>query len=89
MPTPYATADGFPSWPARYKGYEQLSAQITRFFRFWSIYVGGENITNFKQKNPVIGADDPWGPNFDSTMIWGPVHGTIGYIGIRLNWNKI
>ena len=89
MPTPYATADGFPSWPARYKGYEQLSVQITRFFRFWSIYVGGENITNFKQKNPVIGADDPWGPNFDSTMIWGPVHGTIGYIGIRLNWNKI
>ena len=89
MPTPYATADGFPSWPARYKGYEQLSAQITRFFRFWSIYVGGENITNFKQKNPVIGADDPWGPNFDSTLIWGPVHGTIGYIGIRLNWNKI
>ena len=89
MPTPYATADGFPSWPARYKGYEQLSAQITRFFRFWSIYVGGENITNFKQKNPVIGADNPWGPNFDSTMIWGPVHGTIGYIGIRLNWNKI
>lgn len=89
MPTPYATADGFPSWPARYKGYEQLSAQITRFFRFWSIYVGGENITNFKQKNPVIAADDPWGPNFDSTMIWGPVHGTIGYIGIRLNWNKI
>ena len=89
MPTPYATADGFPSWPARYKGYEQLSAQITRFFRFWSIYVGGENITNFKQKNPVIGANDPWGPNFDSTMIWGPVHGTIGYIGIRLNWNKI
>lgn len=89
MPTPYATADGFPSWPVRYKGYEQLSAQITRFFRFWSIYVGGENITNFKQKNPVIGADDPWGPNFDSTMIWGPVHGTIGYIGIRLNWNKI
>lgn len=89
MPTPYATADGSPSWPARYKGYEQLSAQITRFFRFWSIYVGGENITNFKQKNPVIGADDPWGPNFDSTMIWGPVHGTIGYIGIRLNWNKI
>lgn len=89
MPTPYTTADGFPSWPARYKGYEQLSAQITRFFRFWSIYVGGENITNFKQKNPVIGADDPWGPNFDSTLIWGPVHGTIGYIGIRLNWNKI
>ena len=89
MPAPYATADGSPSWPARYDGYEQLNAQLTRFFRHWSIYAGGENITNFKQKDPIIGADDPWGPDFDSTMIWGPVHGAVYYIGVRVNWNKI
>ncbi len=51
----------------------------------WSIYVGGENLTNFKQKNPIIDAANPWGNNFDSTMIWGPVHGAKGYIGIRFN----
>ena len=89
LPTAYTTAEGLPSWDERYKGYEQLSAQVTRFFRYWSIYAGGENITGFKQKNPIIGANDPWGPNFDSTMIWGPVHGAIYYIGVRLNWNKI
>lgn len=89
MPTAYTTAEGQPSWNERYKGYEQLSAQVTRFFRYWSIYAGGENITGFKQKNPIIGANDPWGSNFDSTMIWGPVHGAIYYIGVRLNWNKI
>ena len=72
-----------------YPAYEQLSAQVTRFFRHWSIYAGGENITGFKQKNPIIGADDPWGSHFDSTMIWGPLHGAVYYIGIRLNWNKI
>ena len=89
MPTAYTTNEGQPSWSERYKGYEQLSAQVTRFFRYWSIYAGGENITGFKQKNPIIGADDPWSSNFDSTMIWGPIHGPIYYIGVRLNWNRI
>lgn len=89
MPTPYTTADGTPSWQQRYKGYEQLSAQVTRFFRHWSIYAGGENITGFRQKNPIVGADDPWGPDFDATMVWGPMHGAVYYIGVRLNWNKI
>ncbi|MBO7538551.1 MAG: TonB-dependent receptor, partial [Prevotella sp.] len=89
MPTAYTTNEGQPSWSERYKGYEQLSAQVTRFFRYWSIYAGGENITGFKQKNPIIGADNPWGSYFDSTMIWGPIHGPVYYIGVRLNWNKI
>ena len=53
--------------------------------RRWSIYVGGENLTNFKQKNPIIDAANPWGDNFDSTMIWGPVHGAKAYVGIRFN----
>ena len=89
MPDPYATADGSTSWDSRYKGYEQLNAQVTRFFRYWSIYAGGENITGRRQKNPIIAADDPWGPNFDATMVWGPLHGAVYYIGIRINWEKI
>ena len=89
MPASYVDSKSKPSWNERYKAYEQLSAQVTRFFRHWSIYAGGENITGFKQKNPIIGADDPWGSNFDSTMIWGPIHGPVYYIGVRLNWNKI
>ena len=89
MPSAYTAATGRPSWDQRYKGYEQLSAQITRFFRHWSIYAGGENITGFRQKNPIVGADDPWKSNFDSTMVWGPVHGALYYVGVRFNWNKI
>ena len=85
MPTPETLADGTLSWNERYKGFEQLSFQITRFFRNWSIYIGGENLTNFKQKNAIIGADNPWGDNFDASMIWGPMHGAKGYIGVRYN----
>lgn len=88
MPSRYILEDGTPSWSARYGSFEQLSVQITRYFRHWSIYVGGENLTNFKQKNPIIDAANPWGENFDSTMIWGPVHGAKAYIGIHFNWAR-
>ena len=88
MPSRYILEDGTPSWSARYGSFEQLSVQITRYFRRWSIYEGGENLTNFKQKNPIIDAANPWGENFDSTMIWGPVHGAKAYIGIRFNWAR-
>lgn len=89
MPNPYTLADGSPSWEARYGSFEQLSAQVTRYFRRWSVYVGGENLTNFKQKNPIIDAANPWGENFDSTMIWGPMHGAKAYIGVRFNLPRI
>ena len=88
MPNSYIMENGSLSWSARYGTFEQLSVQITRYFRRWSIYVGGENLTNFKQKNPIIDAANPWGENFDSTMIWGPVHGAKAYIGIRFNWAR-
>ena len=89
MPTPYTNEDGSLSWGNRYKGFPQLSAQITRFFRFGSIYLGAENLTGFTQKSPIIDASNPYGNNFDSTMIWGPVqHGAKYYIGVRFNLPK-
>lgn len=85
MPNPYRMTDGSLSWNRRYGSFEQLSAQVTRYFRHWSVYAGGENLTNFKQKNPIIGASDPWGDHFDSTMVWGPMHGRKYYIGLKFN----
>ena len=85
MPDPYTLADGSLSWNRRFKSYPQLSAQITRYFRNCSIYIGGENLTGFKQKNAIIDAKIPWGDNFDPTKVWGPVHGVKAYIGVRYN----
>lgn len=84
MPAPYEKEDGTPSWDTRFGAYEQLSAQITRWFRHFSVYVGGENLTGFKQKTPIISADNPWSREFEPTMIWGPVHGAMVYAGIRV-----
>lgn len=89
LPDAYTNADGSLSWQQQYHAYALLSAQVTRFFRHWSIYAGGENLTGFKQKNPIVSADNPWGRDFDSTMTWGPIDGALLYIGIRLNWNKL
>ena len=66
----------------------QLMAQVTRYFRTWSIYVGGENITNFTQDSPIIGVAQPYSPNFDASMAWGPIHGWKVYAGFRWAINR-
>ena len=83
MPKPYTTANGTPSWNERYKAFEQLSAQITRNFRHWSFYIGGENLTGYKQPNAIIDAHNPWGDKFDPTMVYGPLDGAMVYVGFR------
>jgi len=60
-----------------------LSAQVTKKFRRWEIYLGGENLLNYKQENPIIAADDPFGDYFDATMIYAPITGIMGYLGVR------
>lgn len=69
----------------RFPAYPQLNLQVTREFRHLSVYVGGENLTNYRQPDPVINAANPWSPTFDPTLVWGPVHGIMAYAGIRMN----
>jgi outer membrane cobalamin receptor len=64
-----------------------MNAQITKYFRYWNIYAGSENFTNFKQKHPVEGAENPFGPDFDAINVWGPVLGRRVYVGLRFNLN--
>lgn len=84
MPTPYTLADGSLSWDEEFPAYPQLNVQLTREFRHFSIYVGGENLTNYRQPDPIINASNPWNATFEPTMIWGPVHGVMVYGGIRM-----
>lgn len=61
-----------------------LNAQITRTFSStFEVYVGGENITNYKQNNAIIGADNPFGTSFDSSLVYGPLFGQMYYAGLR------
>lgn len=74
---------------SRFHSYEQLQAQITREFRHFSVYVGAENLTAFRQKNPLVNAENPWDASFDPTLVWGPVKGRMFYVGVRMNFEKV
>ncbi|MCK8481306.1 TonB-dependent receptor plug domain-containing protein [Psychroserpens algicola] len=61
-----------------------LNAQVTKVFSpKFEVYLGGENITNVRQSNPILGADDPFGSNFDTTFVYGPIFGSMYYAGLR------
>lgn len=85
MPEPDATN---PLWDRTYHRFGVVNAQVTKFFRRWSVYVGAENLFDYKQPNPIIDAANPRGDNFDASMVWGPVHGRTVYAGLRFNISK-
>jgi outer membrane receptor for ferrienterochelin and colicins len=64
-----------------------VNIQFNKNFNIFEIYAGAENLFNFKQSDPVISADDPFGPYFDTSQIWGPTKGREFYMGFRLKIN--
>lgn len=61
-----------------------MNAQVSKEWsdRF-SIYLGAENLLNFRQKNPILSSETPFGPHFDSSLVWGPIFGRNLYLGVR------
>jgi hypothetical protein len=61
-----------------------MNAQITRTFSSaFEVYVGGENIGNYTQDHAVLGADNPFGSTFDTSIVYAPVFGAMYYAGLR------
>ncbi|MFP9098247.1 TonB-dependent receptor domain-containing protein [Flavobacterium sp. RHBU_24] len=61
-----------------------LNAQVTHSFSsVFEIYVGGENIGNYRQTNAILGANEPFGSYFDTSLVYGPVFGQMYYAGLR------
>jgi outer membrane receptor for ferrienterochelin and colicin len=64
--------------------YVIMNAQITKKLgEHWELYIGGENLTNYKQEYPIISANNPTSEDFDASMVWGPLSGVRGYLGVR------
>ena len=67
------------------QAYPLLYAQVTKRFRGFDIYAGGENLTGFRQKDPIINPETPGlDDTFDASCIWGPIMGVKLYAGIRI-----
>jgi outer membrane receptor for ferrienterochelin and colicin len=61
-----------------------FNSQVTKVFSSkFEVYLGGENLTNTKQDHPILGAEDPFGSNFDTTFVYGPIFGSMYYAGLR------
>jgi len=69
--------------PTQSPAHTMLLGQVTYRLRALDLYLGGENLTNFRQMNPIIASADPFGDYFDGSMIWGPIMGRMIYVGLR------
>ena len=61
-----------------------MNMQVTRTFSsVFEVYIGGENIGNYKQEKVILGNENPFGTTFDSSIVYGPVFGQMYYAGLR------
>jgi len=72
------------AWDMEYSPvYPMFYGQVTHKMRALDIYAGVENISDFRQHQAIIGAGNPFGADFDASVIWGPLMGRKFYIGLR------
>lgn len=71
--------------PAESPSFFRLLGQVTYLTGKWEFYVGGENLGNYVQNDRIIAADDPFGPYFDTSIVWGPLTGRMIYAGLRFS----
>jgi hypothetical protein len=68
--------------------FTQMNVQVTKTWKdVFDVYVGVENLTNYRQHHPVLNADNPYSPGFDASLIWGPMMGSNIYAGLRYRLN--
>jgi outer membrane receptor for ferrienterochelin and colicin len=48
------------------------------------VYLGVENLLDYKQRDPIVASDLPYSKYFDATMVWGPIYGRMVYFGLRV-----
>ncbi len=58
----------------------QITLQQSSTLEF---YFGGENIGNYRQINAVLGEHNPFGVNFDTSIVYAPIFGQMFYGGLR------
>jgi len=80
--------------PAAYRmpdfseSYTTINSQFTYNFGKFEVYTGAENIFDFRQERPIISWQDPFGPYFDTSSVWGPTRGRELYFGLRYKLPK-
>lgn len=62
-----------------------INLHIAKTFRnVFELYIGVDNLANFRQENPIQNVENPFDQNFDAGLVWGPIFGRMIYGGFRL-----
>lgn len=62
--------------------YFTVNSQVNYTYKKFEFFVGADNLFDFRQEQPIVNADNPWTPYFDSNFIWGPIFGRNIYAGL-------
>ena len=72
------------SMPDFSPSFSVMNMQISRVFSStFEVYVGGENIGNYKQEKAILGSEFPFSTAFDTSIIYAPIFGQMYYAGLR------
>ena len=81
--------NGYNSQERYSPSYPVYFAQVTKNSKRFDFYIGAENLLDYKQKNPIVGWENPFQRDFDASMIWGPIAGRKIYCGFRLRIGEL
>ncbi|MBK9329453.1 MAG: TonB-dependent receptor [Sphingobacteriales bacterium] len=62
--------------------YVLLNVQVMKYFKHAELFIGAENITNYRQKSVILGM--PYTSFFDTYQVYAPVMGVTAYGGFRI-----
>ncbi len=66
-----------------------VNVQATYVFNdFLEVYAGAENLTDYRQRNAILGAENPNQGYFDASRVYAPMVGRMPYAGLRYTLNK-
>jgi outer membrane receptor for ferrienterochelin and colicins len=66
-----------------------MNAHLSKMFlKQHDVYIGVENLTNYKQPSAIISAANPLSTDFDASQTWGPIMGYNIYVGYRWLWKN-
>ena len=70
-------------FPEKSPAYWQMTAQVSKGWKHTDLYLGVENLTDYKQDHLIIDPNNAYGKNFDASVVWGPAYGRMYYAGVR------
>jgi outer membrane receptor for ferrienterochelin and colicins len=70
--------------PRESEAFSLVQMQFTKFFAGFELYMGVENLFDFRQRDPITNAAHPFERYFEPGFAWGPTKGRELFAGFRI-----